>query len=145
MKITQLSVFLENRRGRLYDAARVLGEASVNIKALTIAENEEFGILRMVVDKPEKALELLKKNGFVASITDIVAVEVSDRPGGLAVILKILDDNGINLEYMYAFVEKNADNAIVVFRFDDPDRAIEVLSKNNIRVFIKKDIDKYII
>lgn len=145
MKITQLSVFLENRRGRLYDAARVLGEASVNIKALTIAENEEFGILRMVVDKPEKALELLKKNGFVASITDIVAVEVSDRPGGLAVILKILDDNGINLEYMYAFVEKNADNAIVVFRFDDPDRAIEVLSKNNIRVFSKKDIDKYII
>jgi hypothetical protein len=74
-----------------------------------------------------------------------VAVEVSDRPGGLAVILKILDDNGINLEYMYAFVEKNADNAIVVFRFDDPDRAIEVLSKNNIRVFSKKDIDKYII
>ncbi len=145
MKITQLSVFLENRRGRLYDAARVLGEASVNIKALTIAENEEFGILRMVVDNPEKALELLKKNGFVASITDIVAVEVSDRPGGLAVILKILDDNGINLEYMYAFVEKNADNAIVVFRFDDPDRAIEVLSKNNIRVFSKKDIDKYII
>ncbi len=140
MKITQLSVFLENRRGRLYDAARVLGEASVNIKALTIAENEEFGILRMVVDKPEKALELLKKNGFVASITDIVAVEVSDRPGGLAVILKILDDNGINLEYMYAFVEKNADNAIVVFRFDDPDRAIEVLSKNRVRVFGKKDI-----
>jgi len=81
----------------------------------------------------------------VASITDIVAAEVSDRPGGLADILKILDNNGINLEYMYAFVEKNADNAIVVFRFDDPDRAIEVLLKNNIRVFGKKDIDKHIV
>ncbi len=140
MKIIQLSVFLENKKGRLYDATRVLGEASISIKALTIAENNEFGVLRMVVDKPDEALKALKDNGFVASITDIVAIEVNDSPGGLAGILKVLNDNGINLEYMYAFVEKNADNAIVVFRFDDPDRAIPVLVKNNVRVLGKDNI-----
>ncbi|MCK9431458.1 MAG: ACT domain-containing protein [Candidatus Omnitrophica bacterium] len=141
MKITQLSVFLENKKGRLYGAAQVLGEAGIDIKALTIAESEEFGVLRMVVDKPQEGLKALKEKGFVASITDIVAVEVGDHPGGLADVLKIFNDHDINLEYMYAFVEKNADNAIVVFRFDDPDKAIAVLSKNNIRVLGKKEIE----
>ncbi|MDD3345931.1 MAG: ACT domain-containing protein [Candidatus Omnitrophica bacterium] len=140
MKITQLSVFLENKKGRLYEAAQVLGDAGIDIKALTIAESEEFGVLRIVVDKPDTALDALKEKGFVASITDIVAVEVSDRPGGLAAILKVLSDNQINLEYMYAFVEKTADNAIVVFRFDDPDQAITVLKENGIRVLGKKEI-----
>ncbi len=140
MKVTQLSVFLENKKGRLYDAACVLGKAGVDIKALTIAESEDFGVLRMVVNKPDQALEALKAGGFVASITDIVAVEVSDQPGGLAAILKILNEQNINLEYMYAFGEKNADKAIVVFRFDDPDRAIAVLTKNSIRVLGKKDV-----
>ena len=143
MKIVQISVFLENKKGRLYDATRVLGEAGVDIKALTIAESEKFGVLRMVVDRPDKALEVLKKSEFVASITDIVAVEVSDRPGGLASVLKILNDKGINMEYMYAFVEKNADNAIVVFRFDDPDKAIKVLAGSNIRVLGKKEIQGF--
>jgi hypothetical protein len=140
MKVTQLSVFLENKKGRLYDAARVLGSAGIDIKALTIAESEDFGVLRMVVNKPDEALEALKKDGLVASITDIVAVEVSDQPGGLAAVLKVLNDNDINLEYMYAFSEKNADKAIVVFRFDDPDRAIAVLTKNSIRVLGKKEV-----
>jgi hypothetical protein len=140
MKITQLSVFLENKKGRLFEAARVLGEAGIDIKALTIAESEEFGVLRIVVDKPDTALEALKAKGFVASITDIVAVEVNDEPGGLAAVLKVFSDNDINLEYMYAFVEKAAENAIVVFRFDDPDKAIAVLKKNGIRVLGKKEI-----
>lgn len=143
MKITQVSVFLENKKGRLYDAARVLGDAHIDIKALTIAESEEFGVLRMVVDKPDEALRVLKENTFVASITDIVAVEVNDQPGGLAGVLKVLNDNDINLEYMYAFVEKNADNAIMVFRFDDSDKAIAVLIKNNVRVLGKKDIQGF--
>jgi hypothetical protein len=140
MKITQVSVFLENKKGRLYDALSVLGGAGIDIKALTIAESEDFGVLRMVVNKPEAAIAVLKDNEFVASITDIVAIEVDDHPGGLAAILKILTDNNINLEYMYAFVEKNADKAIVVFRFDDPDLAIAVLTKNTVRVLGKKDI-----
>ena len=143
MKITQLSVFLENKKGRLYDAARVLGDKGIDVKALTIAENEGFGVLRMVVNKPDEALRVLKENGFVASITDIVAVEVKDQPGGLACILKILNDNDINLEYMYAFVEKNADSAIVVFRFEDTDKAISVLVKNKVRVLGKKEIQGF--
>jgi hypothetical protein len=140
MKVTQISIFLENKKGRLYEASRALGESGVDIKALTIAENEEFGVLRIVVDDPEKALDELKRKGFVASITDIVAVEVKDKPGGLAAVLKIFDDNAINVEYMYAFAEKNADNAIVVFRFDDSDKAISVLKENKVRVLGKKEV-----
>ena len=140
MKITQVSVFLENKKGRLYDATAVLGKANIDIKALTIAENEDFGVLRMIVNKPEEAVKVLKSNSFVANITDIVAVEVPDSPGGLSQILKILIENNINVGYMYAFVEKNADKAIVVFRFDNADKAITVLTKNNIRIVGKKDI-----
>lgn len=141
MKITQISVFLENKKGRLCDAAQILGQAGVDIKALTIAENEDFGVLRLVVDKPREALEALKAQGFVASLTDIVAVEVSDHPGGLAEVLAILSAHDLNVEYMYAFVEKAAGKAILVFRFDDLDKAVSVLTKNNIRVVGKKDIE----
>lgn len=141
MKVTQISVFLENKKGRLYDATQVLGEKSIDIKTLTIAENEQFGVLRMIVDRPEEALSVLQAHHFAASITDIVAVEVDDHPGGLAKVLKVLDENKINIEYMYAFVEKNADKAILVFRFDDLDKAIAVLSRNGIRVVGKKDIE----
>ena len=140
MKITQISIFLENKKGRLYDAVRILGEKGIDIKTLTIAENEDFGVLRMIVDQPQQALEVLKSHDFVASITDIVAVEVDDHPGGLAKVLKVLDENKVNIEYMYAFVEKCADKAILVFRFDDLDKAITILTKNGIRVVGKKDI-----
>ncbi len=140
MKVTQVSVFLENKKGRLYDAAKILGDAKIDIKALTIAENEDFGVLRMIVNKPEEAIKVLKINGLVASITEIVAVEVEDTPGGLSAVLKVLIENNVNIEYMYAFVEKSADKAILVFRFDNPDKAIDILTKNNIRVVGKKDI-----
>ncbi len=140
MKIMQISVFLENRKGRLFDATKVLGNANIDIKALTIAESEDFGVLRMVVDKPTEALDVLKKNGFIASLTDIVAVEVDDHPGGLACVLGILNDSNMNIEYMYAFVEKSADKAMLVFRFEDPDRAIAILTKNNIKIVGKKEI-----
>ena len=140
MKITQLSVFLENKAGRLYEAVSAIGEAGIDIKAMTIAESEDFGVLRMIVTKPDKALAALKEKNFVASMTDIVAVEVEDRPGGLASVLKVLDEQGISLEYMYAFVEKNVDKAIVVLRFEDTDKAIGTLTKNNIRILAKTDI-----
>ncbi len=140
MKITQISVFLENKRGRLYEVASLLGENSINIRALTIADSEDFGVLRMVVDKPDEAVQILKDKGFVANITDIVAVEVEDKPGGLASILKLFYESDINIEYMYAFLEKNVDKAILVFRFDDVDKAIDILSKNNIRVLRKDEI-----
>ncbi len=140
MKITQISVFLENRRGRLYEVCLLLGKNKINIRALTIAETPEFGILRIVVNKPQDAVKVLKDNGFVANLTDIVAVEVEDKPGGLASILKILYENEINVEYMYGFVEKSSDKALLVFLFDDPDKAIKALTKNKIKVVNKKDI-----
>jgi len=134
MKLTQISIFLENRKGRLYEVCELLGKNDINIRALTIAETPEFGILRIVVDKPQKAIDALKKGGFVASLTDIVAVEVSDEPGGLAAILKIFSVNNVNVEYMYGFVERTSEKALLVFRFDDPDRAIKLLKKKKIRI-----------
>lgn len=140
MKITQISVFLENRRGRLHDVCSLLGREGINIRALTIAETESFGVLRIVVDKPGAAFEVLKENNFTANITHVVAVEIPDQPGGLANVLKILDDSDLNIEYMYGFVEKFSDNALLVFRFEDPELAVKVLANSQIRVVTESDI-----
>ena len=140
MKLTQISIFLENKKGRLYEVCNLLGQNKINIRALTIAETEDFGVLRIVVDKPDFALQVLKANGFVSRFTDIVGVEVEDTPGGLANILKVLSQNDINVEYMYGFLEKSGNKALLVFRFDDPDSAIDVLTKNNITVLRKEDV-----
>ncbi len=140
MKLTQISIFLENRQGRLFEVCSLLGKKNINIRALTIAETPEFGILRIVVDKPQQAVSALKEKGFIAKLTDIVAVEVEDTPGGLAGILKVIYENEINVEYMYAFVEKASSNALLVFRFDDPDKAITILKKNKINIVTDKDM-----
>jgi hypothetical protein len=140
MKLTQISIFLENRKGRLYEVCSLLGAKKINIRALTVAESEQFGILRIVVDKPEETAKILKKNGFVASLTEIVAVEVADKPGGLANILKVFSQSNINVEYMYGFVEKKSDKAMLVFRFDDPDKAIGLLKKKKIKVIGRKEM-----
>lgn len=134
MKIKQISAFLENKKGRLYEVCDILGKHDINIRALTIAESEDFGVLRMIVNKPEEALKVLKENGIVVRFSEIVAVEVEDRPGGLAQVLKVLVENEINVEYMYAFVERKEDKALLVFRFDEPDKAIQVLQNNNIGI-----------
>jgi len=140
MKLVQISVFLENKKGRLFEVCSLLGKEKINIRALSVAESEEFGILRMVVDNPAKAVAVLKKKGFVANLTDIVAVEVEDNPGGLASVLAVFSKNDINVEYMYGFVEKFSQKAILVFRFDDADKAIRVLTRNKISIIGKKDI-----
>jgi hypothetical protein len=140
MKITQISIFLENRKGRLYDVCSLLGGSDVNIRALTIAETESFGVLRIVVDKSDLAIKLLRDNHFVANFTDVVAIEVPDQPGGLASILKIFADNDVNIEYMYGFVEKFSDKALLVMRFEDTDFAQQILAKHNIHVVAEKDI-----
>jgi hypothetical protein len=140
MKVTQLAVFLKNERGHLYSLCEILGENKINIRALTLAESPEFGIARLVVDKPEEAEKLLKLKGFMANRTEIVPVEVPDKPGGLASVLKVLYENDINVEYMYGFAEKSASNALMVFRFENPDLAITVLQKNKVRVVSNKEI-----
>ncbi|MDY0355280.1 MAG: ACT domain-containing protein [Sedimentisphaerales bacterium] len=141
MKITQISVFLENRKGRLYDVCSLLGANNVNIRALTIAETESFGVLRIVVDKCDAAVKLLRDSGFVANFTDVVAVEVPDTPGGLAMVLKVFADNDVNVEYMYGFVEKHSDKALLVFRFEDTDVAQQVLARHSISIVTRQEIE----
>ncbi len=142
MKLTQLSIFLDNTKGRLYEVCNLLGKNKINIRALTIAESKDFGVLRMVVNDPEKALTVLKKDNFVATMTDVIAVEVSDQPGGLAATLKVLNDNDINVEYMYGFVEKFSEKALMVFRFEDTDKALSILKDNKITIVPKDSIIK---
>jgi len=140
MRIKQISVFLENRQGRLYDVCSLLGSNDINIRALTIAETESFGVLRIVVDKSDAAIKLLRDNQFVANFTDVIAIEVPDQPGGLASILKVLAENDVNIEYMYGFVEKFSDKALLVMRFEDTDFAQQMLAKQNVHVVAEKDI-----
>lgn len=140
MKVEQISIFLENKSGRLAEVTRLLGEGAINIRALTLADTTDFGILRLIVDDKVRALEILKKAGFTVGKTEVVAVEVPDRPGGLAHILRQLGEEGINVEYMYAFVEKTGDNAVVIFRFDDTDQAIDILSRSGIAVMDEEKV-----
>jgi hypothetical protein len=140
MKITQISIFLENRKGRLHEVCSLLGAGGINIRALTIAETESFGVLRIVVNKPEQAIKLLRDNSFVANITDVVAVEVPDKPGGLAEVLQVLSTNDVNVEYMYGFLEKSGNNAILVFRFEDTTYAQKILTANNINIVTSQNI-----
>jgi hypothetical protein len=127
MKVEQISIFIENKSGRLAEVSRILGEAGVNIRALSLADTSDFGILRLIVNDREKAMTALKGKGFTVSKTEVVAVEVPDQPGGLASILQVLDNELINVEYMYAFVERCGANAVIIFRFDETEKAITTL------------------
>jgi hypothetical protein len=128
MKVEQISIFIENKSGRLAEITRILGDAGINIRALSLADTSDFGILRLIVDNVETAKAVLKEKGFTVSKTEVVAIEVPDRPGGLSSLLQTLDSNQINVEYMYAFVERCGGNAVIIFRFDETDKAIASLS-----------------
>lgn len=134
MKVEQISIFIENKSGRLAEVTHVLGTAGVNIRALSLADTSDFGILRLIVDKTDQAKSALKANGFTVSKTEVVAVEVPDRPLGLYGILEVLDSGKVNVEYMYAFVERCGGNAVIIFRFDNPEEAIKVLTANGVGV-----------
>jgi len=140
MKVDQISVFLENKPGALAEVTRILGESGVNIRALSLADTKDFGILRLIVNDKEKAKEVLDRKGFTVRKTEVVAVEVPDRPGGLADIMRILAEADINVEYLYAFVQQSGENAIIIFRFDETDRAIAVLSEKKVRILEGKKV-----
>jgi hypothetical protein len=127
MKVEQISIFIENKSGRLAEITRILGDAGINIRALSLADTSDFGILRLIVNNVETAKAVLKEKGFTVSKTEVVAVEVPDRPGGLSLLLQTLDADQINVEYMYAFVERCGGNAVIIFRFDETDKAIGTL------------------
>lgn len=134
MTVQQISVFIENRTGRLAQATLALGRAEINIRALSLAETSDFGILRLIVDRPDRAKEVFAEQGFTVDKTDVVAVQVPDRPMGLGHILQILDDAQIAVEYLYAFLERCGDHAIIIFRFDNSQQAIAVLLSHGVKV-----------
>lgn len=140
MRISQISVFLENEAGRLANVAKILGGAEVNIRALSIADTADFGILRLIVDDPERAAAVLRGAGLTVSLTDVIAVEMPDRPGGLAQVLDALADARVNIEYMYAFVTQSAEGAVVVFRVDQLDEAIRALTARGLRLLSGDDV-----
>jgi hypothetical protein len=134
MKVEQISIFLENKPGGLEEVTGILKDAGINIRTLSLADTSDFGVLRLIVNDVDRASQVLKEQGFRTSRTIVVAVEVPDRPGGLHGILEVLSKNGINVEYLYAFVERSGEHAVIIFRVDAPDKAIEVLQKNGMTV-----------
>jgi hypothetical protein len=134
MKVEQISIFLENKPGVLEEVTRILKDAGINIRTLSLADTTDFGVLRLIVNDVDRASQVLREQGFRTSRTIVVAVEVPDRPGGLHGILEVLSKNGINVEYLYAFVERSGEHAVIIFRVDAPDKAIEVLQKNGMTV-----------
>ncbi|MGI6034638.1 MAG: ACT domain-containing protein [Limnochordia bacterium] len=129
MKVKQMSIFLENKSGRLAALSRALAEQNINIRALSLADTADFGILRLIVDDPQKGYAFLKQEGFAVRLTDVLVIRVPDRPGGLAKILDAIHQRGLNVEYMYAFVQKAGDDALVIVRMDDLDNAIGILKE----------------
>jgi hypothetical protein len=140
MKLEQISVFLENRSGRLAEITGVLARNSINIRALSLADTADFGILRLIVDRPEPATRVLKEHGFTVGLTEMVALELPDKSGGLWGILTTLEAAGMNVEYMYAFVQKAAENAVLIFRFDEPEKATAVLQGAGVRVLAGEEV-----
>ncbi len=140
MNVTQLSLFLENKPGRLQSALKVLAGKNVNIRTLTIAEVSDFGIVRMIVTNPEEAVRALRENHFTCSTTEVLAIEIEDVPGALERALEAFGKHELNIEYMYAFTEKRGDKAVMIFRFDDIEQAKKALSKEGYQMVKKIDI-----
>ncbi len=139
MEIAQISIFLENRSGGLADAVEVLGRNGIDIRAIALADMAAFGILRLVVDDPDRTRKVLKDGGFTVDKTRVVAAEVPDRPGGLADTLGALRKRGINVEYMYSAARRSGERAIVIFRVDEIGRALDALREAGVTVLDRLD------
>ncbi|AWX33557.1 acetolactate synthase [Methanosphaera sp. BMS] len=134
MTLKQVSIFLENKQGRLWKSLNILKNEGIDIRALSIADTSEFGILRMIVSDPDKAKEALEAEQFAVSFAQVLAIEVDDQPGGLEKALDLLNNENINVEYIYAFVEKKTSKALVVLRTDDNDKALGILEDNGFSI-----------
>jgi len=138
--VKQISVFVENKKGRLARITDVLGKGGIDLIALSIADTTNFGIMRCIVNDPEKALKLLKENDITASTTEVIVAEVVDKPGGLAYVLGLLDKADISVEYLYSFVRTPNENALILFRVEDIDRAVKALEAGGVKLLDEKDI-----
>ena len=141
MFVKQISVFLENKPGNLAQVTKILEENNIDISAVSIADTTEFGILRMIVDKPEKAESVIKSAKFPVSTTEVLAVEVSDKPGGLNNALQVLKEAGISIEYIYSFIKRNDDKALILFRVEQSVKAVKVLQSAGIRLYTNDEIN----
>jgi hypothetical protein len=138
--IKQISVFVENKKGRLARITDVLGQAGIDLIALSIADTTNFGIMRCIVSDPDKTIELLRSHGFTASTTEVIVAEVPDKPGGLAGVLKTLDMAGISVEYLYSFVRTHGKNALILFRVEEVDAAVKALEESGVRLIGEEDV-----
>jgi len=140
MIVEQLSVFVENKPGKLLEALETLGNANVDLRALSLTDTSDFGILRVIVDNPGNALKTLEDAGFLVKSNDVLAVVIGDKPGGLATVVRILSNAGVCIEYTYAFVAHSRDNAYVILRVDDNDTAVRVLTANEIKLLTSNEL-----
>ncbi len=140
MTIKQISVFLENKKGRLAQVTSILKENNIDISAISIADTTNFGIIRMIVNKPELAIQVIKASGFTVNTAEVLAVEVPDSPGGLHHVLDILNRNHIGIEYLYSFVRRPSQSALILFRVDDTENSIKVLMDEGINILPSKEV-----
>ncbi|HXY61298.1 MAG TPA: ACT domain-containing protein [Nitrospirota bacterium] len=142
MKVEQISIFVENKSGRLAEVTAILARSGINIRAMSLADTADFGILRLIVNDTEKTIALLKNNGFTIGKNEVVAVQVPDRPGSLADILNALQGKSINVEYMYAFTQRSEGNAVLIFRFDEIDKAVDALQKIGVKILSGEEVQR---
>ena len=136
----QISIFIENKEGRIKKAIKTLAEENINIRALSIADTTKYGILRLIVSDNEKAIDALEKDGFIVKENEVIILAVPDKPNGLNSTLAVFDENGINLEYLYAFVSTKSDEAIVVMRLENMEKAFEALENSDVKILDAEDI-----
>ncbi len=131
MAVKQISIFLENKSGRLAEVTKLLGDGGINLRAMTIADTADFGILRLIADNTERSLKILEDGGFTARVTEVIGVEVPDKPGGLASVMEVFARNEVNIEYLYVSLERNENNAIVIFKVENVQKGMKALQENN--------------
>ena len=141
MAVKQVSIFVENKEGRIKKAINTLGQENINIRALSIADTTKYGILRLIVSDNKKAIDALERDGFIVKENEVIILAVPDEPNGLNSTLAVFDEKGINLEYLYAFVSSKTDEAIVVMRLENMEKAIDALKDSNVKILETKDIE----
>jgi hypothetical protein len=137
MQIKQISVFLENSAGRLGEVTKVLADADINIRAISIADTADFGILRLIVDKSDQAIAALNKAGFTTRLTDVVAVEIGDTPGSLAKVMELFQKSNVNIEYLYASLEGKLGKAVVIFKMENFEQGLKIVTDNGLSMVEK--------
>jgi hypothetical protein len=143
-RIKQISIFVENKPGRLLDVVEVLGNSNIDIKAISLADSSDFGIVRLICENPESAYEVINNSGFTASLTEVLAIAISDKPGSLANVLRALKESNVNIEYMYGFSAKTKDHAVMIIKVSNLEETIKCCISNNVQVLSENDISSIV-